>query len=99
MSPGLVGRASERERLLSIWGEAQEGARFVVVVGEAGVGKTRLVADLVGAVRRQDAIVVTTRCFVATLVGVVRRDLGTVYLTEVSDCEMVSSPEQRLQSS
>lgn len=76
MSPGLVGRGSERERLLSAWGEAQAGGRFLVVMGEAGVGKTRLVADLVGAVRRQDALVATTRCFAAT---------GSVPLAPVAD--------------
>ncbi|MEO7132106.1 MAG: AAA family ATPase, partial [Dermatophilaceae bacterium] len=85
VSPGLVGRARERERLLSAWGEAQAGARFVVVEGEAGVGKTRLVADLVGAVRRQDALVATTRCFAAS---------GSVPLAPVAD--WLRSPHLRM---
>ncbi len=85
LSPGLVGRASERARLLSAWSEAQAGCGFLVVVGEAGVGKTRLVADLVGAVRRQDALVVTTRCFAAT---------GSVPLAPVAD--WLRSPHLRM---
>ncbi len=85
LSPGLVSRASERELLLSAWSQAQAGARFLVVVGEAGVGKTRLVADLVGAVRRQDALVATTRCFAAT---------GSVPLAPVAD--WLRSPHLRM---
>ncbi|MEO7422158.1 MAG: AAA family ATPase [Ornithinibacter sp.] len=85
LSPGLVGRASEQERLLAAWSEARAGARLLVVVGEAGVGKTRLVADLVGAVRRQDAVVATTRCFAAT---------GSVPLAPVAD--WLRSPHLRM---
>ncbi len=85
LSLELVGRAREREHLLAAWGEAQAGARFLVVVGEAGVGKTRLVADLVGAVRRQDALVATTRCFAAT---------GSVPLAPVAD--WLRSPHLRM---
>lgn len=85
LSPDLVGRATERDRLLSAWREAQAGCRFLVVVGEAGVGKTRLVADLAVAVRRQDGLVVTTRCFAAT---------GAVPLAPVAD--WLRSPHLRM---
>ncbi|MEO7753098.1 MAG: AAA family ATPase [Terracoccus sp.] len=64
--PELVGRAREQGRLLSAWREAQSGCRIVTVVGAAGVGKTRLVAALADAVRRQDAVVVEARCFAGT---------------------------------
>lgn len=76
LSPGLVGREAERGRLLSEWNRGRARCRLVVVVGDAGVGKTRLVADLAGAVRRQDALVATTRCFAAT---------GSVPLAPVAD--------------
>ena len=85
LSPDLVGRAAERDRLLSAWRQTQSGCRFVVVVGEAGVGKTRLVADLAGAVHRQDAVVATTRCFAAT---------GAVPLAPVAD--WLRSPHLRM---
>ncbi|MEO6791892.1 MAG: AAA family ATPase [Ornithinibacter sp.] len=85
LSVELVGRARERKHLLAAWGEAQSGARFLVVVGEAGVGKTRLVEDLVGAVRRQDVLVATTRCFAAT---------GSVPLAPVAD--WLRSPHLRM---
>ena len=39
----------------------QRGARLVTVIGDAGVGKTRLIADFVGA-RRREAVVLRGRC-------------------------------------
>jgi DNA-binding SARP family transcriptional activator len=45
--PVLVGRAAERARLTEIWRDAARGhAQLVLVTGEAGVGKTRLVEEL-----------------------------------------------------
>lgn len=85
LSPALVGRAHERDRLLTAWGEAQTGCRILVVSGEAGVGKTRLVADLARSVGRQDAVVATTRCFAAT---------GSVPLAPVAD--WLRNPQLRM---
>jgi DNA-binding SARP family transcriptional activator len=46
MSP-FVGRAGEQARLAAAWRAAASGqARLVIVTGEAGVGKTRLVDEL-----------------------------------------------------
>jgi DNA-binding SARP family transcriptional activator len=46
LSP-FVGRADERARLAAIWRAAASGqAQLVLVTGEAGVGKTRLVDEL-----------------------------------------------------
>ncbi len=72
----LIGRAREQARLITAWEGLPDGASFVVVTGEAGVGKTRLVAELARAVRGQGAVVATTRCFAAT---------GTVALAPVAD--------------
>jgi DNA-binding SARP family transcriptional activator len=45
--PPLVGRAVERARLISAWRSAASGrAQLVLVSGEPGVGKTRLVDEL-----------------------------------------------------
>lgn len=63
---GLVGRDSERAYLLSGWEHALTGCHLLIVLGEAGVGKTRLVADSASAVRRHGGVVVSTRCFAAT---------------------------------
>ena len=46
-TPPLVGRAAERARLAAAWRTAASGRPgLVLVTGEAGVGKTRLVGDL-----------------------------------------------------
>ncbi len=64
--PDLVGRETERRRLRELWSEAAAGTRAVLVTGEAGVGKTRLVGDLANTVRAQGGVVATARCFAAT---------------------------------
>jgi hypothetical protein len=48
---GYVGREAERERLRELWGRVLAGQMVVVVVsGEAGIGKSRLVAEFTGEV-------------------------------------------------
>ena len=43
----FVGRVAEQARLAAVWGAAASGhAQLVLVTGEAGVGKTRLVEEL-----------------------------------------------------
>ena len=43
----MVGRTAEVESLLAAYRETQGGATAVVVAGEAGIGKTRLVTEFV----------------------------------------------------
>jgi predicted ATPase len=62
-SPALVGRAAEAARLGAAFERAAAGQTTVVVVaGEAGVGKTRLVAELADRVRRQGALALAGGC-------------------------------------
>jgi DNA-binding CsgD family transcriptional regulator len=62
-SPVLVGRAAEAARLWTAFERAQAGSPAVVVVaGEAGVGKTRLVNELLGRVRAQGALALAGGC-------------------------------------
>lgn len=63
-SARLIGREPELGRLLSAWRSAADGRpHLALVCGEAGVGKTRLIAELTTAARAQGAVVATTRCF------------------------------------
>jgi class 3 adenylate cyclase/tetratricopeptide (TPR) repeat protein len=59
----LVGRADELDRLLRLFDEvvATRTCRVVTVVGEAGVGKSRLARELITAVAER-ALVVEGRC-------------------------------------
>jgi DNA-binding SARP family transcriptional activator len=46
VGPPLVGRAGERARLATVWRAVERGrAQFVLVSGEPGIGKTRLVEE------------------------------------------------------
>lgn len=57
----FVGRSSELARLAAVWSAAAAGqAQLVLVVGEAGVGKTRLVDELRA---RAGAVIVEARAY------------------------------------
>ena len=62
--PGaMVGRQPELSRLRTLWREARGGeARFVLVAGEPGTGKTRLAAELAGVVEADGGRVLVGRC-------------------------------------
>jgi class 3 adenylate cyclase/tetratricopeptide (TPR) repeat protein len=60
----LIGRDGELARLLDLWGRAKEGrGQLVTLVGEAGVGKSRLVLEAVERMQAQEDVpVVRGRC-------------------------------------
>jgi tetratricopeptide (TPR) repeat protein len=61
-----VGRADERARLAEAWRAAAGGhARLVLVTGEPGVGKTRLVEQLRGWCARRGALTAEARSYPA----------------------------------
>ena len=58
----LLGRTAELAELTNAWRRAQAGRGQVVIVeGEPGEGKTRLLDELLGRARLDDATVATTR--------------------------------------
>jgi predicted ATPase/DNA-binding CsgD family transcriptional regulator len=60
----LVGRREEIDRVLGLWASACDGTtRTVLVAGEAGVGKTRLVAEVARRVHAGGAQVLHGSCF------------------------------------
>lgn len=60
----LVGRQPEWQRLTGLWRDAEEGrACLALVSGEAGVGKTRLVEELVAWCARRGAVVAQARSY------------------------------------
>ena len=62
-SPVLIGRSSELDRLRAALGAAQRGhSRAVVIAGEAGVGKTRLVSELADLARTDGLLVLAGGC-------------------------------------
>jgi len=62
-SPVFVGRDAEAAQLWAAFERARTGSpAAVAVAGEAGVGKTRLVNELLGRVRAQQAFALTGGC-------------------------------------
>jgi DNA-binding SARP family transcriptional activator len=60
----LVGRSAEIGQLQSLWQAAAMGRTgLALVCGAAGVGKTRLVAELAELARAQGAVVAGSQCF------------------------------------
>ena len=60
----LFGRSAELAVLQDAWRAAEAGHRGLVLVrGGAGVGKTRLVAEVAELARSQGAVVATAQCF------------------------------------
>jgi DNA-binding SARP family transcriptional activator/predicted ATPase len=63
-SPDLVGRAAEWACLTRAWHESRRGpARCLLVSGVAGIGKTRLVEELVRWAEDQSGSTATSRCY------------------------------------
>jgi len=58
----FVGRALELSRLRELWLQTEGGSRAVFVAGEAGIGKTRLAAELAQSVHVEGALVLYGRC-------------------------------------
>ncbi|MBA2553970.1 MAG: AAA family ATPase [Geodermatophilaceae bacterium] len=60
----LFGRSREFSQLQSWWRTAAAGRPTLALVrGDAGVGKTRLVAEIADVARLQGAVVASTQCF------------------------------------
>ena len=63
VSPEIVGRGAELEVLSNAFADASAGrARVVLIGGEAGIGKTRLVAEATEHARAAGALVLTGGC-------------------------------------
>ncbi|MFZ2175135.1 MAG: AAA family ATPase [Rhodococcus sp. (in: high G+C Gram-positive bacteria)] len=83
--PALIGREEECEALHRRWRQSVDGRQGLLLVsGESGVGKTRLLSELGEAVRAEGAVVSTARCF---------GPLGSVALAPVA--EWLRSPGLR----
>lgn len=63
----LIGRTAEWETLLRSWKEVEQGARRILLIeGEAGVGKSRLVEEFLRTVVRDGATLLRGRGYDAT---------------------------------
>ena len=63
---GLAGRAAETAALREAWGHAVAAdPGLVMIIGEAGIGKTALAEDLASEAAEEGATVLRTRCYEA----------------------------------
>lgn len=73
----LVGRANAWSQLQSAWQQAQRGRpHLLLIMGEAGIGKTRLAEELVEWANRQGIATATAHCY---------RAAGGLALTPILD--------------
>jgi DNA-binding SARP family transcriptional activator/predicted ATPase len=62
----LIGRQAAWQQLLASWhGATHTGARFVLITGEAGIGKTRLAEELLAWVEQQGFSTASSRSYAA----------------------------------
>src|SRR5713101_2159317 len=65
-TPTLIGRKQEWEALQEVWHAASTGEpRFVLVTGEAGIGKSRLAEEFLLWASQQGAVTAKTRSYAA----------------------------------
>jgi DNA-binding SARP family transcriptional activator/tetratricopeptide (TPR) repeat protein len=65
-APPLVGRTEELDVLRSMWSQGGPSQPLVVLVaGEAGLGKSRVVQEVAAEVEREGSTVARARCFAA----------------------------------
>src|SRR5205823_3722209 len=62
----LTGRQHEFQQLLEVWKAAEQGrASFALVTGESGIGKTRLLEELLMWASRRGVSAAHARCYAA----------------------------------
>ena len=75
--PSLIGRQREWERMRESWRQARASRPgFILVTGEAGIGKSRLTEEFLLAAQRQEITTAKTRCYAAE---------GTLSLAPIAD--------------
>jgi DNA-binding SARP family transcriptional activator len=92
VSGAFVGRTPELRRLRDAWAGARRGRRrTVLVAGEAGIGKTRLVGELAALAEAEGAVVLAGRC---------DQHLGVPYLPlrEALGRHLAAYPSERLRA-
>jgi DNA-binding SARP family transcriptional activator len=92
VSSAFVGRDPELRRLRAAWAGARQGRRrTVLVAGEAGIGKTRLVSELAALAEGEGAVVLAGRC---------DQHLGVPYLPlrEALGRHLAAYPSERLRA-
>lgn len=95
----LIGRAREWALIEAIWGVTTTSPQFVLLAGEAGIGKTRLAEEALGWAESQSIVTANAHCYAsagtlayAPIASWLRADplwsalfsLDTLWLTEVA---------------
>lgn len=59
----VIGRARERALIEAVWGATTTSPQFLLLAGEAGIGKTRLAEDALGWAQSQSIVVARAHCY------------------------------------
>jgi class 3 adenylate cyclase/predicted ATPase len=90
----IVGREIERQTIQEIWSHAQAGqGRALLIVGEAGIGKSRLLAHFLGNLDPQPEI---RQFFCSPFLSSSPLGPATLYFSQRADIERHDSPGSKL---
>ncbi len=96
----FTGRGEELKRLLSFWTSTPEsnGLRSVLLVGEAGIGKSRLVEELIPRIHRAGGLVIHTRLLPEAASSIVPLIARALWYSEGGRHLLKKEPEETLGS-
>lgn len=96
----FTGRGEELQRLLSFWASTPEsnGLRSVLLVGEAGIGKSRLVEELIPHIHRAGGLVIHTKLLPEAASSIVPLIARALWYSEGGRHLLKKEPEETLGS-
>lgn len=96
----FTGRGEELQRLLSFWASTPEsnGLRSVLLVGEAGIGKSRLVEELIPRIHRAGGLVIRTKLLPEAASSIVPLIARALWYSEGGRHLLKKEPEETLGS-
>lgn len=96
----FTGREREMDRLLSFWRSTPDanGLRALLLIGEAGIGKSRLIEELLPRIHRAGGLVVHTKLLPESAASIVPLIARSPWYSEAGRHLLKKEPEENLGS-
>lgn len=94
----FVGRAEELDRLVAFWRGTEESDRLrsALLIGEAGIGKSRLVEELIPRIEQAGGVVLHTRIYPGGLTSIAPIIARAIWSSRTARTLLRSEPEGSL---